>query len=44
MTGQRIIEFAKGDTIVNLYSEERNDVLTPDEFPDLAKAAAGRVQ
>jgi len=44
VTGQRIIEFAKGDTIVNLYTEERNDVLTPDEFTALAKAAAGRVQ
>ncbi len=44
VTGQRIIEFAKGNTIVNLYSESRTDVLTPDEFHNLAKLAAGRVQ
>ena len=44
VTGQRIIEFVKGNTIVSLYSEERTDVLTPDEYHALAKLAAGRVQ
>jgi hypothetical protein len=44
VTGQRIIEFAKGNTIVNLYTESRTDILTPDEFHNLAKLAAGRVQ
>ncbi len=43
-TGRRIIEFVKGQTIVNLYTESREDVLTPDEFTALAKAAAARVQ
>ncbi len=42
-TGQRVIEFVVKDTIVNLYTEERTDVLTPDEFVGLAKLAAGRV-
>ena len=43
-TGRRIIEFVKGETIINLYTESRNDVMTPDEFTALAKAAAARVQ
>ncbi len=43
-TGRRIIEFVKGELIVNLYTQSRNDVLTPDEFAALAKAAAARVQ
>lgn len=42
-TGRRIIEFVKGDTIVNLYTESRNDILTPDEFTALAKAAESRL-
>ena len=44
VTGQRIIEFVKGNMIVNLYSESRTDILTPDEYHNLAKLAAGRVQ
>jgi hypothetical protein len=43
VTGQRIIEFAKGNMIVNLYSESRTDILTPDEYHNLAKLAAGRL-
>lgn len=43
-TGRRIIEFVKGQTIINLYTESREDVMTPDEFTALAKAAAARVQ
>jgi hypothetical protein len=42
-TGRRIIEFVKGDTIINLYTESRNDILTPDEFTALAQAAAARL-
>jgi hypothetical protein len=43
-TGQRIIEFVKGDKIINLYTESRPDILTPEEFVALAKAAEARVQ
>jgi hypothetical protein len=43
-TGRRIIEFVKGQTIINLYTESRNDIMTPDEFTALAKAAEARVQ